>query len=82
MQTKLTLRLDEKLVRRAKAYAKQEGKSLSQMVADYFSLLKQPRDEIGRDQPRAPLTQSLRGVLRGAEVDDDDYLRHLDEKYG
>ena len=81
MQTKLTLRLDEKLVRRAKAYAKREGKSVSQIVADYFSLLKPPSGEDREAQPPSPLTQSLRGSLRGAEVDEADYRRHLDEKY-
>lgn len=87
MQTKLTLRLDEELVRRAKAYAKREGKSLSQMVSDYFSLLKQPSGERppgGKREagPAAPLTQSLRGILRGAKVGEEDYRRYLDEKYG
>ena len=82
MQTKLTLRLDEKLVRRAKAYAKREGKSVSQIVADYFSLLKQTHGEDTEAQPRSPLTQSLRGILRGVEVDEEDYRRYLDEKCG
>ena len=82
MQTKLTLRLDEELVRRAKAHAKREGKSLSQIVSDYFSLLKQPSGENREAEPGAPLTQSLRGILRGAEVDEEDYRRHLDEKHG
>ena len=44
MQTKLTLRVDEKLVKKAKAYAKKTGKSVSQLVAEYFSLLT-PRPE-------------------------------------
>ena len=70
-------------MRRAKAYAKREGKSLSQIVADYFSLLKQPVGESRAAEPAAaPLTQSLRGILRGSEVDEEDYWRHLDEKYG
>ena len=36
MQTKLTLRLDEELIKFAKVYAKERGKSLSQIVADYL----------------------------------------------
>ncbi len=39
MQTNVTLRLDERLVRRAKACARRSGKSVSQMVAEYFLLL-------------------------------------------
>lgn len=39
MQTKLILRLDEELVERAKFYAAEHGKSVSQLVADYFRFL-------------------------------------------
>ena len=39
MQTKLTLRLDDDLIEKAKSYAKGTGRSVSQMVADYFALL-------------------------------------------
>ena len=42
MQTKLTLRLDDRLIRDAKHYARQSGKSLSQMVAEYFSAVTSP----------------------------------------
>ena len=77
MQTKLTLRLDGQLIERAKAHAKKRGKSVSQMVADYFALL--DRD----DQPEtlAPLTRSLYGSLGGAVVDEDTYREHLEKKY-
>ncbi len=34
MQTKLTLRLEDKLIKQAK----EQGKSLSQIVADYFTV--------------------------------------------
>ena len=37
MQTKLTLRLDAHLIAQAKARAQRQGKSLSQVVADYFA---------------------------------------------
>ena len=36
MNTKLTLRLDENLIKSAKNYASSSGKSVSQLVADYF----------------------------------------------
>ena len=77
MQTKLTLRLEAQLIERAKAYARQRGTSVSQMVADYFALL----DRQEQDEPLAPLTRSLRGALRGANVDEDEYHRHLEKKY-
>jgi len=77
MQTKLTLRLEAQLIERAKAYARQRGTSVSQMVADYFALL----DRQEQDEPPAPLTRSLRGALRGVNVDEDEYHRHLEKKY-
>lgn len=39
MQTKLTLRLEEQLIARAKSYAALAGKLVSQLMADYFKSL-------------------------------------------
>lgn len=80
MQTKLTLRLEEELIERAKLYAKQSGKSLSQMVADYFVQLEQTiKPPAAQDLP--PATRALRGILKPALLDKQDYHRHLEEKY-
>jgi len=40
MNTKLTLRMDEHLVRRAKAEASRRGKSVSQMVSEFVDSLR------------------------------------------
>ncbi len=77
MQTKLTLRLEKQLIERAKAHAKKRGKSVSQMVADYFALL----DRADRPEPLPPITRSLYGALKGAAVDEDTYREYRDEKY-
>ncbi len=77
MQTKLTLRLEEQLIERAKAHAKKRGKSVSQMVADYFALL----DRGDLPETLAPLTRSLYGILGGTSVDEDTHREHLEEKY-
>lgn len=79
MNTKLTLRLDEKLIKRAKAYARRSGKSVSQIVADFFVLLG-PRDD-GSTAQYTPVVKSLKGVLSDKKIDDADYKRHLEEKY-
>ncbi len=79
MPTKLTLRLDETLIRRAKSHAKRRGKSVSQLVADYFTLLDDGKRAVEREIP--PVTRSLRGGLRGAAVDESDYRRYLEEKH-
>jgi len=79
MRTKLTLRIDEELIDRAKAHARQAGKSVSQLVSDYLALLPDP----GRSKPRplTPVVESLRGVLAGSDLDEQDYRRHLEEKH-
>jgi len=79
MMAKLTLRLEDALIDQAKAYAKRRGKSLSQVVADYFALLETDGPMIEHDLP--PLTRALRGALRGADIDESDYRQHLEEKY-
>ncbi len=79
MQTKLTLRLEATLMQQAKSYAKHRGKSLSQLVADYFTLL--VADEERVEQKLAPITRSLKGALYGSGVDEKDYHKHLEEKY-
>jgi hypothetical protein len=79
MHAKLTLRLEQDLIQLAKSYAARSGKSLSQIVADYFALLttRPSADEV----VATPLVRSLKGALRGARVDEEDYRRHLEEKY-
>ncbi len=74
MHTKLTLRIDEKLIERAKSHAHKSGKSVSQLVADYFQMLPQPQRT--KSRPPTPIVESLRGVLAGSGLDEKDYRRH------
>ena len=77
MQTKLTLRLEDSLIQQAKDYAKQHDKSLSQVVADYFQMLTQQSGKSGI----YPITKSLIGILDSNNIDENDYKKHLEEKY-
>lgn len=79
MQTKLTLRLDDELISRAKSYAKKRGKSVSQIVAGYFSVLDAAPER--EESEFTPLVRSLKGSLKGAKVDKKDYREYLEEKY-
>ena len=79
MNTKLTLRLDDGLVRNAKRYSSKSGKSLSRLVADYFALMDSGEDIPGTEI--TPRVRSLRGSLKGATATEEDYRRHLEEKY-
>jgi hypothetical protein len=79
MKTKLTLRLENELIDRAKSHAKYRGKSVSQIVAGYFSLLDQ---KSARETSEfSPIVRSLKGSLKGAKIDEKDYHKYLEEKY-
>ena len=77
MQTKLTLRLESQLIEQAKEHAKQQGKSLSQIVADYFLIF----TEKSKQPKISPVTQSLVGILKPSNLEQSDYKKHLEEKY-
>ncbi|MDD2851991.1 MAG: DUF6364 family protein [Desulfuromonadaceae bacterium] len=79
MQTKLTLRLEDHLIEQAKSYALHSGKSVSQLVAEYFRLLASEKKDVA--VPTAPITQSLRGLLRESSLDENDYKKYLEEKH-
>ncbi|MBA54234.1 MAG: antitoxin [Pseudomonadales bacterium] len=82
MQTKLTLRLDQELVEKAKFYAAEHGKSVSQMVADYFRFLDaQPAPTASPDAAMGNKTQALKGLLKKANINEDDYNQYRTDKY-
>ena len=79
MQTKLTLRLEEALIRKAKRFSRRSGKSVSMIVADYFEKLNvSPPEEI---EAITPKVATLRGILKKTGVEEKDYYNHLEEKY-
>ena len=82
MNTKLTLRMDDELVRQAKAEAARRGKSVSQMVGEFIDSLSAARRDAARcDEELPPITASLVGVLKGHDVSQADYKKHLLEKH-
>ena len=78
MQTKLTLRMDDRLIAAAKRHAARTGKSLSQLVAEYFAACVATAS---RQAQETPTVSRLRGCLKGTGVTADDYRAHLEEKY-
>ena len=82
MYTKLTLRMDTKLIEEAKRYAEEHGSSLSQLVAEYFAVLT-AKDEGAEafERKLPPITRSLVGVLKESEYNPEDYRRYLEDKY-
>jgi hypothetical protein len=80
METKLTLRLQKKVIDQAKEYANDHETSLSKLVENYLLAI---TEESGSTENISPLVKSLSGVsqLQGNEELKRDYHKHLDEKY-
>jgi len=62
---KLTLSVDEKVVRRATRYATAQGTSVSQLVERYLDLLSRPFDMA----QAPPVLRMLRGAARNVPAD-------------
>jgi hypothetical protein len=81
MSTKLTLRLDDKLINNAKKAARSRGVSLSKMVGDYFNTISsQQKKEI----QESPVLSEISGILpprTDVKTLIKSYKRHLEEKY-
>jgi hypothetical protein len=81
MTTKLTLRLDDTVIRKAKKTANKKGVSLSRMVEDYFKAVV---DQGTREVRESPVLYEVAGVLSGKQDAAQlraGYRKHLAEKY-
>lgn len=81
MDTKLTLKLDQEAIERAKRYAERRGLSLSRVVESYFLRLTESQ-EPPRKKPTGVVAE-LAGVLKGVEIGDtgEEYTEYLLKKY-
>jgi hypothetical protein len=70
---KLTFTIDDRILSRARRIAARRGVSLSQLVEAHLAALT-------HDTADAPVLRSLRGILKGADIED--YRRYLEDKYG
>ena len=73
---KLTLSVDDRVVARAKQYAKLRRVSVSEMVEAYLAAVAEPPSAA---TGAAPILLSVRGVLKHADISE--YRKHLVEKY-
>ncbi len=79
MQTKLTLRMEEALVRKAKRLARKKGTSVSRIFGEFIS--RQTEDLPTDEYP--PITASMIGAIKrdAADIDEYAYKKRLEEKY-
>jgi hypothetical protein len=76
MDTKLTLVIEEEIIQKAKLYAKEKNRSLSDLVENYFKSLLNKEDK--KESPEvSPIVASLRGSFKLPE--DLDYKKELRE---
>ena len=82
MKTKLTLRLDDKVIQRAKIYARSQRISLSKIIESYLDSLTGEKDTDDK-KSITPLVESLSGVINLPPDFDykKEYADYLTEKY-
>ena len=80
MNTKLTLRLNNDVIQRAKNWARKNKTSLSKMIESYLNSLTIQKS---KDIEITPLVESLSGIIELPENYDykKEYTDHISEKY-
>lgn len=76
METKLTLKLNEQIIEKAKAYARSRNTSLSKLIENFLSKV---TAEPVKNEDISPLVKSLSGVI--SENIKKNYRDYLSEKY-
>ena len=77
METKLTVRVPQRLLNNAKRYAAAHNTTLTELISTYLERIPAETESLDR----APIVRRLTGLL-SVHVSVDDYKKHLDEKYG
>ena len=76
MNTKLTLTIEERIIQRAKKYAKENGRSLSGIIENYLKVITQ--EGVKENKEISPLVKSLKGSFKAPKSFD--YKEELTEK--
>ncbi|PIQ48974.1 MAG: hypothetical protein COW03_07400 [Cytophagales bacterium CG12_big_fil_rev_8_21_14_0_65_40_12] len=77
MVTKLTLTLQKEVIESAKKYAAEQGRSLSDLVENYFKLLTEQKPITKAEEPPVKYKR-LKGILKVEQ--DFDYKTMLEEE--
>lgn len=81
MNTKLTLTIEQSVIEKAKKYAKEKERSLSDLIENYLKAL--TKDEAQSDIELTPIVKSLKGSFNTSENSDykKDLTKILNKKY-
>lgn len=81
MNTKLTLTIEQTIIEKAKKYANNKGRSLSDIIENYLKAI--TRDDSAENIELTPIVKSLKGSFKAPQ--DFDYKKELSksltEKY-
>ncbi|SKB68471.1 hypothetical protein SAMN05660776_2556 [Salegentibacter holothuriorum] len=82
MNTKLTLTIEKEIIKKAKDYAKEKNRSLSDIIENYLKVLTK-EEEKQKDKKLNPVVKSLKGSFKMPKnMDYKKELRNrLEEKY-
>jgi hypothetical protein len=79
METKLTLKLDQSVIKSVKVYAEKNNRSLSRLVEDYFRNL--VMESGNKNSKISPLVQELSGIISSTDLNEINYIDYLESKY-
>ena len=81
MNVKLTLTIEETVIEKAKKYAKEKERSLSNLIENY--LLALTNEEASNEKELTPITKSLKGSFTAPKNFDykTELSKHLSDKY-
>jgi hypothetical protein len=81
MNTKLTLTIEKSVIEKAKKYASEKGRSLSDIIENYLKVI--TKEEEKKDIKLTPLVKSLKGSFKAPKNFDykSELSKNLAKKY-
>lgn len=81
MNTKLTLTIEQSVIEKAKKYASEKGRSLSDIIENYLKVI--TKEEEKKDIELTPLVKSLKGSFKAPKNFDykSELSKNLAKKY-
>ncbi|SHG06102.1 hypothetical protein SAMN05444483_104273 [Salegentibacter echinorum] len=83
MNTKLTLTIEQEIIKRAKKYAKDKNRSLSDIIENYLKVLTKEEQKV-KAKKLNPIVKSLKGSFKMPKTDMEykkELRNRLEEKY-
>lgn len=81
MNTKLTLTIEQKIIEKAKKYANERGRSLSDIIENYLKAI--TKEDTIEDIDLTPMVKSMKGTFKAPKNIDykKELSKRLSEKY-